>query len=152
MTTTVRDFSISARTTTSYQRALANLREALKRHGFEILFELMLDRELDRKVGLRWQHYTVFVVWSPFDAYQAVLSDRDGGLLVPFNLCVAEDGNSTFVAVSNHTSLSRSAGPIGIQVLVRDLARKIRQVLVEVAMQEEPLAYREVRSSEARGF
>lgn len=152
MTTTVRDFSISARTATSYQRVLTILREALKRHGFEILCELPLDRELERKVGLRWQHYTVFVVWSPFDAYQAVLSDRDGGLLVPFNLCVAEEGNSTFVAITNHASLNRSAGPLGIQVLVRDLARKIRQVLVEVAMHEEPPAYREVQTSEARRF
>jgi len=62
MTNTVRDFSISVRATVSYQRALAKLREALKRHGFETLCELPLDRELERKVGLHPQHCTVFVV------------------------------------------------------------------------------------------
>jgi uncharacterized protein (DUF302 family) len=152
MTTTVRDFSISVRTATSYQRAVASLREALKRHGFEILCELPLDRELEGKAGLRWEHYTVLVVWSPFDAYQALLSDRDGGLLVPFNLCVVEEENSSFVAVTNHGALGRTAGPIGIQVLVRDLARKIRRVLAELATQEEPPGYRETQRSEVGRF
>ena len=84
MTTTVRDLSISVRTPVSYQRALTRLREALKRHGFETVCEFPLDRELERTVGLGSQHRTVFVVWSPFEAYQAVLSDRDDGSLVLF--------------------------------------------------------------------
>jgi uncharacterized protein (DUF302 family) len=137
MTTTMRDFSISVSTPISYQRAVTRLREALKRHGFETLCELPLDRELKRKVGLHWQHCTVVVVWSPFEAYQAVLNDRDGGLLVPINLCVAEDGNSTFFAVMNHRALSPNGGSLGLQVMVRDLADKIREVLAEAATQEE---------------
>lgn len=137
MNTTVRDLSISMRTGSSYQQVVTNLREALKSQAFEILCELPVDREMDRKVGLRceyqgrpWRHYTVFVVWSPFDAYHALLSDRDGGLLVPFNVCVGEDKNSTFVAVSNlHRVVNAKDAPIGIQVLARELSRKIRQVL-----------------------
>jgi uncharacterized protein (DUF302 family) len=152
MTTTVRDLSISVRTESSYQQVVNNLREALKSQALEILCELPVDRELDRKVGLRcehqgreWQHYTVFVVWSPFDAYQALLSDRDGGLLVPFNVCVGEDGSSTFVAVSNfHGVLNAKDAPIGIQVLARHLARKIRQVLAGLDHEESRCAQGEV--------
>ena len=55
MNTTVRDFSISMRTTACYQQVVSNLRGALKRRGFEILCEFLIDRELDRKVGLRWE-------------------------------------------------------------------------------------------------
>lgn len=148
----VRDLSISVRTRTSYQQALPSLREALKRHDFEVLCELPLDRELPRKVGMRWQHYTVLVVWSPFTAYQALLSDRDGGLLVPFNICMAEDRTSTFVAVMNHAALSGNGGTIGVQVLVRDLTRKMRQVLAELAMQEGVSQYTEAQESEMRRF
>jgi len=160
MNTTVRDFSISMRTTACYQQVVSNLREALKHRGFEILCEFLIDRELDRKVGLRWeqlglrwQHYTVFVVWSPFDAYQALLSDRDGGLLVPFNVCVAQDAGSTFVAVTNHHgSLNTKDAPIGIQVLVRDLARKIGQVLMDLAMKDRSAEGHEVHTEEAHRF
>lgn len=157
MTTMVRDFSISMRAEGGYQQVVSKLREALKERGFEILCEVPVDRELDRKVGLpwehlglRWRHYTVFVVWSPFDAYQALLSDRDGGLLVPFNICVAEDGSSTFVAVANHNGgLSAKHAPIGIQVLVRDLTRKVRQLLADLDRQGEPSVRRNVAVSEA---
>ena len=160
MNTIVRDFSISMRTTACYQQVVSNLLETLKHRGFEILCEFLIDRELDRKVGLRWeqlglrwQHYTVFVVRSPFDAYQALLSDRDGGLLVPFNVCVAQDAGSTFVAVTNHQgSLNTKDAPIGIQVSVRDLARKIRQVLMDLAMKGRSAEGHEVHTEEAHRF
>ena len=121
----------------SYQRAVTKLREALKRHGFETLCELPLDRELKRKVGLHWQHCTVFVVWSPFEAYQVLLSDRNGGVLVPVNLCVAKERDSTLLAVINHGAWSANSGSLGLQVMVRDIADKIRDVLAEASMPEE---------------
>ncbi len=152
MSTTLRDLSTSVRTSASYQQALTRLREALKRHGFETVCEFPVDRELERKVGLRSPHRTVFVVWSPFEAYQAVLSDRDGGLLVLFNLCVAQDGNSTFIAVMNHWALSPNGGPLGLHLLVRGLADKIHEAVVEAAMQEETGQYREARGGEAHRF
>ena len=71
MTTTAREFSISVRTAGSYRQTLAELRKALKRNGFEILSELTLDREFERKVGMPCEHCTVFVVWSPSWAPQA---------------------------------------------------------------------------------
>jgi uncharacterized protein (DUF302 family) len=147
MTTTVRDFSFSARTGMPYRRVLSILREALKRHGFEVLCELPLDRELERKVGLQCQHCTVFVIWSPFDAYQAVISDRDGGLLVPFNITVAEHESSTVIAATNHAALSRNGGSIGVQVLVQTLAKKVRRIFLELATQENVPEHREVPGS-----
>lgn len=78
-----------------YQQVLSLLRNALKRNGLEVLCELPLERELERKVGLKCQPCTVLVVWSPFEAYQAVLSDRDAGLLVAFNIAVTDRGKWT---------------------------------------------------------
>jgi uncharacterized protein (DUF302 family) len=134
MTMTAREFSISVRTPNSYRQTLPELRKALKRNSFEILSEFTLDRELERKAGRPCEHCTVFVVWSPSDAYKALLSDRDGALLVPFNLCVSEEGDSAVLAAANHyVSLGARRAPIGIQALLLDLARRIRQVLAELA-------------------
>jgi len=145
MTTAVRELLISARTGMSYQHVLSILREAVKRHGFEVLCELPLGRELERKVGLRCQRCTVLVVWSPFDAYHAALSDRDGGLLVPFNIVVAEHGDSTVVAATNHAALSRNGGPIGVEILAQCLAKKVRRIFLDFSAQENVAAFREVR-------
>jgi uncharacterized protein (DUF302 family) len=159
--TTVRDLSISVRSKDTYEITLLTLREALKRSGFEVLCEFPVARELERKVGLQWrqlglhwqQRYTVFVVWSPSDAYQALLSDRDGGLLIPFNVCVAEDGASTAVAFTNHYGpLAAKSSSIGVQLLIRNLTRKFRQVLIEVASDGDTLDNGNLQPTEVRGF
>lgn len=144
MTTAMRDFSFSARTEMRYQRVLSVLRAALKRNGFEVLCELPLDQELERKVGLQCRHCTVLVVWSPFDAYQAVTSDRDGGLLVPFNLAVGEHEGSTVVGAINLAAANRHGGSLGVQVMAQSLAKKVRRVFLELATQENVSEYREV--------
>jgi uncharacterized protein (DUF302 family) len=136
MTTMTRDFSFSVRTTLGFQEVLDLLRRKLQQEGFRVVSEISFDREFEKSVGLPWQRYTVLVVWSPFHAYQALLSDRDGGLFVPFNLVVSVDQGSTLIATTNHALAGLNVAPIGIQVLVREINRKMRQILSELAVHE----------------
>lgn len=136
MTTMTRDYSFSLRTTLGFQECLDLLRQKLQREDFRVVSEVSFHRELAKAVGIQWQKYTVLVIWSPFHAYQALLSDRDGGLFMPFNVVIAEDTGYTSVAVTNHASAGFSGGPIGIQVLVRELNRKMRQIFLELASHE----------------
>lgn len=145
MNTAAHGFSISVETKINYHETIQCLREVLIRRGFEVLHELPLDRELGRKAGLQWsqlglnwRHYTVFLIWSPLDACPALLSGRDGGLLVAFNLCVAEGNNATLVAAANYFNLLRTGNAsIGPQTLLRDQAKRIRGVLSELAAQQD---------------
>ncbi len=143
MTPIVKDFSISAARQMGYHEALPYLSDALKRQGFETLCQFRLNPAVERKVGLSWRHlglpwsnYTVLVVWSPPDVCQALLSDRDGGLLVPFNVCVAGNDRTTVAAVINHYgALIPRDGPVGTHLVIRNLTRKFNQVLQEFAGQ-----------------
>jgi hypothetical protein len=55
---------------------------------------------------------------------------------MPFNLVVAEDSGYTSIAVTNHALAGFNQGPIGIQVLVRELNCKMRQIFLELASHE----------------
>lgn len=137
MNTMTRDFSFSVRTTLGFQESLDILRQNLQREGFRIVSQVQFHREFERTVGVAWRKYTVLVVWSSFHAYQALISDQDGGLFVPFNLVVAEDSGMTLIATTNHGFNGGLAdSPIGIQVLVRELNRKMRQIFLELASHE----------------
>ncbi|MFQ5740809.1 MAG: DUF302 domain-containing protein [Acidobacteriota bacterium] len=136
MITVTRDFSLSMQTTQPFDQCLAFLRQSLRQAGFRILAEVPFHREFERHVGLGCQNYTVLIVWSPFLAYQALLSDRDAGIFMPFHFIVAENGKSTLVAATNHALFGRASGKIGVQVLARDLTRKIRQIFSELAARE----------------
>ncbi len=145
MTPIVKGFSISAQRAASYQEAFSYLCRQLQQHGFEILNELEVGPALEHKLGLswahlglRWQNCTVLVVWSPEDLCEAVLSDRDGGLLTPFNICVAGDGLSTVAAVINHYGpLIPRDGSIGIRLVIRNMTRRIYEVLQAFGTEEE---------------
>jgi uncharacterized protein (DUF302 family) len=136
MTTITRNFSFSLRTTLDFQECLDLLRQKLRREDFRIVSEMPFHREFEKTVGIRWQKYTVLVIWNPFHAYQALLSDLEGGLFMPFNVVIAEDSGYTSIAVTNHALTGFSEGPVGIQVLVRELNRKMRQIFLELASHE----------------
>jgi uncharacterized protein (DUF302 family) len=142
-----RDFSFSVRTALGFQQSLDLLRRTLQREGFRVVSEVQFHREFEKTVGLPWKNYTVLIVWSPFHAYQALLSDRDGGLFVPFNIVIAEDADCTLIAITNHALAGLSNGPIGIQVLLRELNRKMRRIFVELGSHEVVPGYATARHS-----
>ncbi len=160
MSSTIGEFSISMRTAVGYQETIQNLREALGRHGFEILLEVPLDRELEREPGLRsehvgpgWRHYTIRVVWCQSNKSPVQLNDREGGLFAPFNLCVGDLGSPTFAGVINRCSaLSGQHRRIGIGLLVRGMTGRVYRVLVEFAKQKEPSGHREVKMNKTEAL
>ena len=138
MTTMARGPHFSARTTLGFRECAELLRRKLEAEGFRVVSEVDFRREFEKSSGLTWRNYTVFVVWSPFYAFQALISDQEyGGLFIPFNLVIAEDSQTTLLAVADYPLGSGLAeSRIGIQVLVRELQRKIRQIILELRNQE----------------
>ncbi len=131
MSSKIREFSFSMRTNAGYQETIQDLREALGRHGFEILLEAPLDRELECEEGLRsehvepeWQHYTIRIVWCLSNKSPVQLSDHDGGL-------------------HRH---------IGIGLLVRGLTGRVYRVLVEFAKQDELSGHCEVEMNKTKAL
>ncbi len=126
---------IAVQTEVGFERTLGLLRIELPRHEFRILGEVDFSRELESLIGLATSRYVVLMVWHPFSAYQALLSNPNGGLMVPFNLAVYRSGNVTTVSVLSQPSLAREAS-LGIRVLGQDLNRRMRDVLLHVGMYE----------------
>ncbi len=133
MSTMTREYSLSIQTLVEFEPCLRFLRQTLRHKGFHILAEVPFHREFERHLGLNWQNYTVLVVWSPFLAYQALLSDGDAGIFIPFHFVVAENGKTTLVAATNHDLFGQVTGKIGLRVLARHLTGKIREVFSELA-------------------
>lgn len=126
---------IAVQTEVGFERTLESLRIELPRHEFRILGEVNFSRELDSVIGLATTPYAVLIVWHPFAAYQALLSDPNGGLMVPFNLAVYQHGDVTTVSVLNQPSLLPKAS-LGIRALGQDLNRRMRGVMLELGMHE----------------
>lgn len=122
---------IAVQTPMSFERTLSCLRNELPRGEFRILSEVDFSRELDSRIGISPSRYVVLIVWHPFSAYQAILSNPNGGLMVPFNLAVYQNGGVTIVSALSQPSLAPDAS-LGIRVLGQELNRRMREVLLHL--------------------
>jgi uncharacterized protein (DUF302 family) len=111
---------------------MRQLRESLRGEGLEVISEIPFDREFIWDHGSPWKRYSVLVIWGPGHAYEAMLSDRDGGLLVPFNMIVAADDVHTLIAVGNYAFIGHDSSA-GLQILTRNLALKMHTILVRLS-------------------
>jgi uncharacterized protein (DUF302 family) len=139
---------IAVQTEVGFERTLESLRIELPRHEFRILGEVNFSRELDSVIGLATTPYAVLIVWHPFAAYQALLSNPNGGLMVPFNLAVYQNGSVTTVSVLNQPSLKVEAS-LGMRALGQELNRQMRSVMLEVGANERTHDLHEVGSGKA---
>ncbi len=122
---------IAVRTELGFERTLESLRIELPRREFRILSEVNFSRELDSHIGLATSLYRVLIVWHPFAAYQALLSNLNGGLMIPFNLTVYQNASTTTVSVLNQPLLTPEAS-LGIRALGQELNRGMRKVMLEL--------------------
>lgn len=84
-----------------FEEALAALRSALRREELEIVCEVPFHHTFRKSMGVSCRRYTVLIVWNQFETWRAVLTEKEAGLLMPFNIAVEENGDSTLIAVNN---------------------------------------------------
>ena len=113
-----------------FDETLIRLRSALRGEELEIVCELPLHREFQKKIGVTCRRYTVLIVWSSFDMWRAVLTEKDAGLLMPFNIAVVEDGESTLIAVANWNHRRHSRPTVGVSLMLHDAELKLRRVFI----------------------
>ncbi len=123
---------IAVQTEVGFERTLESLRVELPRHEFRILWEVDFSRELHSQIG---SPYAVLIVWHPASAYQALLSDPNGGLMVPFNLAVYQKGSITTVSVLIQPSL-RPEASLRTRALGQELNWRLRHILLHLGTYE----------------
>lgn len=127
---------LSVHTAMAFGDCLDFLKQSLFRADFQIIAEVPFHRTFQRHFGLRTDAYDVLLIWVPFQALRALVGDRSAGLFNPFPIVVADDGEFTTVSAPNHDFLRLNSSSLAIQVLARDLNRRMRRVFAELAAQD----------------
>ena len=112
----------------SFEETLNVLRSALERERLQIICEVPFHREFQKSMGVTCRRYTVFVVWSQFETWRAVLTEVDAGLLMPFNIAVMEDGDGSLIAVNNWIGRRQVRTTIGVSLMIHDAEKRMRRV------------------------
>jgi len=82
----------------SYDDAVVKLRDELKKEGFGVITEIDVRKTIKEKINIEFDKYVILGACNPSFAHQALLAERDLGLLLPCNVIVYEQNGSTVVA------------------------------------------------------
>jgi len=88
-------YGYSVKTNLSFDQAVAKATEELKKDGFGILTEIDVKTTMKKKLDLEFRRYVILGACNPHLASRALLAETEIGLLLPCNVIVYENDDST---------------------------------------------------------
>ena len=127
-------YSISTTVPLEYTRAVERTKEALAREGFGVLSEIDGAATLKKKLDVDFRPYVILGACNPPLAHQALLVERDIGLLLPCNVIVyaADERGQSVVAALDPVKALELSGNEGIRPIAEDVKRRLTRVLESI--------------------
>ena len=94
----ISNYGYGKKVETSFEQAIENTKESLKKEGFGVLMEIDMKATLKKKIDKDIEQYVILGACHPPSAYQAVTSEIEIGLMLPCNVIVYEKDNAVFVS------------------------------------------------------
>jgi len=125
-------YGFSRTVSLSYESAIQEVTEELKKEGFDVLTTIDVKETLKKKLNVEFNKYIILGACNPPFAYQALQAEEQIGLLLPCNVIVYEKDGKTVVAAFDPMSMAKvmdndAMEPIADQVRAK-LLRAINAV------------------------
>lgn len=98
-----------------YETVIEMVREALKKEGFGVLTEINVQEKMKEKLGFDMRKYIILGACNPPNAYKAILTEENIGLLLPCNVIVYDNGSKTVLSVIRPTVTMQMVGNVELQ-------------------------------------
>jgi len=114
----------------SFDEAIENVTEELKKEGFGILTEIDVKATLKKKLDVDFRNYRILGACNPPFAYKALLAEEKIGTMLPCNVVVQEydDGRVEVSAVDPIASMQAIENPDLGQV-AKEIQSKLQVVI-----------------------
>ncbi len=127
-------YGLSVEIAVPYETALDRTRTELSGEGFGVLTEIDVKATLKQKIDVDFRPYTILGACNPSLAHQALLAEREIGLLLPCNVVVhaGEDAATTIVTAIDPVVQLGVAGKPELAPLAEEVRARLGRVLNRV--------------------
>ncbi|MGW7279170.1 DUF302 domain-containing protein [Streptomyces sp. NPDC054844] len=116
-----------------FDTAVSAVRKALADQGFGILTEIDVKATLKEKLGHDMEDYLILGACNPPLAHQALEADRGIGLLLPCNVVVRRDGDTTLVQALDPGTMVTLTGLAALEPVAADATARLDAALNAVS-------------------
>ena len=115
-----------------YEKVIALVKEALKKEGFGVLTEIDVKEKMKEKLGLDMGKYIILGACNPTNAYKAILTEENIGLMLPCNVIVYEKGSKTVLSVIRSTVAMQMIENVKLQKLAEVVEEQLKEAFDNV--------------------
>lgn len=117
----------------SFEKAIADVTEELKKEGFGILTEIDVTATLKEKLNVDFPKYTILGACNPPFAYRALQAEPKIGTMLPCNVIVQElaDGTIDVAAVDPLASMKSIRNP-ELQGIAEEIQLRLKKVIAQL--------------------
>jgi uncharacterized protein (DUF302 family) len=111
-----------------YETALEKITEALKVEGFGILTNIDIKETMKKKLDVDFRKYTILGACNPPLAHKALTARPDAGLLLPCNVIVYEEGDTTIVNIIDPMSMTNFIQDPALEAVADEARQRLKRV------------------------
>lgn len=126
------EYGSTVRTELGFDEAVERTRAALAENDFGILTEIDVQATLKNKLDQDMEQYLILGACNPQLAHQALDVEREIGLLLPCNVVVRRDGESTVVQALDPQVMVSLPGRPEMQPVAHEAAKRLNAALQAV--------------------
>ena len=112
----------------SYESALEKVTDALKSEGFGILTSIDVKETMKKKLDVDFRKYTILGACNPPLAHKALTARPDVGLLLPCNVIVYEEGDTTVVNIIDPISMTNFIDDQSLIAVANEARQRLKRV------------------------
>jgi len=114
----------------SFDDAILQVTEELKKEGFGILTEIDVKETLKKKLDVDFRKYRILGACNPPLAYKALSEEENIGVMLPCNVIVQEkDDGSVQVSAINPMESMKTVGNPNLEEIAKTVSEKLTNVI-----------------------
>ena len=123
------DYGYKKEVNLELEEAVEKITEELKKEGFGILSTIDMKETLKNKLDVDIEEYKIMEAFNPPNAYKAIQTEQNIGLMLPCNVIVYKKSGGVFVSAILPTVIMGTINNKNLQTIAENIENKLKKAI-----------------------